>query len=140
MNSNEQSKTPYKLLIVDDDPANMRLFQIALGETTLKDFECIHLSDGKHLLDYLQQNEWDDIFLILLDLNMPRIGGIEVLEEMAQNTKFKRIPVVVFTSSALHSDISSCYELGANAYVVKPEDLQGLKYTLQSIISFWRRM
>jgi CheY-like chemotaxis protein len=75
--------------------------------------------------------------LVLLDLNMPRKTGIDVLTELGHDSQLKCIPIIMFTSSTLQHDINRCYELGANAYIAKPAGLAQLTTTLTGIIDFW---
>ena len=78
--------------------------------------------------------------LVLLDLKMPRVDGMDVLQKIKSDQDLKGVPVVVFTSSSQEEDIARCYELGANAYVVKPLDFQGLGSVLAKICDFWMHL
>jgi two-component system, response regulator len=104
----------------------------------------LHLEDGEEALDFIfAQNAFESRKnaklpkLILLDLKLPKIDGIAVLKEIKNNERTKEIPVVVFTSSNQQRDVKICYELGVNAYVVKPLDHEDYKNVVSQIITFW---
>ncbi len=131
--------TAKKILLAEDNIADVELTKIAFRELNLP-LEVVHVSDGQQLLDHLNNlatHQLDDIALILLDLNMPRMGGIDVLKVLYKDDELRRLPVVVFTSSSHDSDIQACYEYGANAYVCKPLDIQDFNQTIQAIANFW---
>ena len=95
----------------------------------------MHFFNGEDFLDHLTDHSASGIGLVLLDLNMPKVGGLEVLQFMKERRL--DIPTVIFTTSELPSDIKEGYELGANAYVNKPININEYEYTMLSIISFW---
>lgn len=99
--------------------------------------EIVHCTDGEDFLKFLQTAALDEISFVLLDLNMPRLSGIEVLEIISEHKDWKKLPIIVFTSSAFEKDINTCYDLGANAYVVKPVEFDELDRKLAYINSFW---
>ncbi|MCI5082329.1 MAG: response regulator [Saprospiraceae bacterium] len=125
-----------KILLVEDNMADVELAKLAF-ESVANDLEIKHLLDGEALMNFLGEEASDNIGLILLDLNMPRMNGIEVLEKLSVDTDLKKLPVVVFTSSNHQADIKTCYELGANAYVNKPIDFSELEKTVDTIVQFW---
>ncbi|HHS96150.1 MAG TPA: response regulator, partial [Phaeodactylibacter sp.] len=84
-----------------------------------------------------QENSIDDISLMLLDLNMPKVNGIEILKMMYEDTYLRKLPVIVLSSSLQESDVHTCYEYGANAYVNKPIDFQEFNTLISSIAHFW---
>jgi two-component system, chemotaxis family, response regulator Rcp1 len=128
------------ILVVDDDPVDVRLMQEALRESkVVADMESVY--DGVEALAYLRregkygQARRPD--LILLDLNMPRKDGREVLSEIKADPELRRIPVVILTTSRADQDVIQTYDLGANAYVVKPVDLDQLIVIVRKIEQFW---
>jgi CheY-like chemotaxis protein len=131
---------PVRILLVDDNRADIRLTQEALREGTLTTE--VHVArDGEEALQFLRRA---DGFagrprpdLILLDLNMPRMDGREVLGELKADADLRTIPVVVLTTSTARSDIESSYNLHANCYVVKPLDFDQFARTVRAIEAFW---
>jgi CheY-like chemotaxis protein len=136
-----QSKCdPINVLLVDDDPADVRLTLEALKEHKVYCHTAI-ATDGVEALAYLrQEGPYADATrpnLILLDLNMPRKDGREVLQEIKADPDLCRIPVVILTTSTTDLDILRSYDMGANCYVVKPVDLAQLTKVVQAIDDFW---
>lgn len=129
-------KTAKKIILAEDNIADVELTRLAFKELNL-DLDVHHVLDGQQLLAYLKDQPLDEIALILLDLNMPRMGGLDVLKLMYKNEELTKLPVVVFTSSAHESDIHACYEYGANAYVSKPIDVNDFHTTIAAIANFW---
>lgn len=130
------------LLLVEDDDADAELTLTALEEYHLAN-HVIRVSDGEEALDYLfcrnsfADRKTENPAVILLDLKMPKIGGIEVLEQIRRNKKLKFIPVVVLTSSHEDKDLKTCYKLGVNAYVVKPVDFNQFAKAAKETGAFW---
>lgn len=113
------------ILLAEDDPQDAELTLNALNEHNLAN-NVLVVRDGVEALDYLyrrgkfaDQPEGNPI-LILLDLKMPRMDGVEVLKQLKSDAKMRAIPIVVLTSSRESKDLETCYQLGVNAYVVKP--------------------
>lgn len=129
-------KIAKRIILAEDNIADVELTKIAFEELEL-DLEVYHVFDGQQLLDYLRNQSCDDIALILLDLNMPKMGGLDVLKSMYEDEELAKLPVVVFTSSAHESDVHACYEYGANAYVSKPIDISDFHKTIAAIANFW---
>lgn len=127
---------PKKILLVEDNMADVELAKLAF-QSISEELEIKHLLDGEELMSYLGDEAPENVALILLDLNMPRMGGIEVLQKLHTDGELKKLPVVVFTSSNHQADIKTCYELGANAYVNKPIDFSELERTVETIVHFW---
>ncbi len=127
-----------KIVLVEDNPADVLLAEIALQNLNCKN-ELVHFSNGKDFVSYIPEANLDEISLVLLDLNMPLMNGWEVLKFLQTNTLFSKLPVVVFSCSSAEHDVSSCYALGANAFVRKPTDLDTFDEIMASIISFWGR-
>src|SRR4249920_3039389 len=132
----------YHILIAEDDSDDRYLFQTAFAEKGIKDsIEFVH--DGVELIQYLEKleemkaKESSLPYFILLDLNMPKKDGKEVLGYIKQHPLFKKIPVIVFTTTKNENEIRQCYELGANTYVVKPSSFDSLMKILESIRNYW---
>jgi len=138
--SHEEDSHPARVLLVEDNPGDARLTMEALRETKVEN-EVTVVEDGVEALAYLRREDpYADAprpDLILLDLNLPRKDGREVLAELKQDPELERIPVVIFTTSHADQDILSTYELHANGYVTKPVDLEQFMTAVRSIEDFW---
>ncbi len=124
------------ILIADDDDDDRFLIQSALDDYGLSN-PIAFVKDGLALLDYLHQNNDATVGLILLDLNMPRMNGREVLKILKSEAKLRKIPVVVLTTSKAQQDIEDCYALGANCYIVKPTSFDIFNETIFTLLKFW---
>lgn len=128
------------ILLVDDNPDDVELTVEALKATKLANRIAV-CEDGVEALEYLQrQGKYKDVTrpsLILLDLNMPRKDGREVLEVIKADPELKQIPVVILTTSQAEEDIVRSYELHCNCYISKPVDLAQFSKVVQSIDDFW---
>ncbi|MEI8293548.1 MAG: response regulator [bacterium] len=133
---------PAQILLAEDDPADVELALSAM-QATAPARRVQVVNNGEDALDYLhRRRSWRgrgaaQPALVLLDLKMPGIGGIEVLRNIKSNARTRSIPVVIFTSSGERRDVALCYENGANAYVVKPVEFPSFAETLQAIGHFW---
>ncbi len=131
-----------KILLVEDNKDDILLIQRAFNKSKLTDkFELIIAEDGNQALGYLKnvnitQNDGLPM-IILLDLNLPRVNGFEVLQHVRNNKKTKLLPVIIFTSSKEDKDITNAYVLGANSYVRKPIDSEKFMAVLQQIANYW---
>jgi CheY-like chemotaxis protein len=126
-----------KVILVEDNLADVELVKISVGELTMP-VELIHVGDGQELLRFLKTSTaLNDIGVILLDLNMPRVSGLDVLRYMHKDPVLNKIPVVMFTTSNSRADIMKCYELGAKAFVCKPLDINDFNDSIRSIVEFW---
>jgi two-component system, chemotaxis family, response regulator Rcp1 len=128
-----------KILLVEDSPSDIRLTREALKDTPVP-VQIIVARDGVEAMDYLQQAKLglaDRPDLVLLDLNLPRKNGREVLAEVKGSPALKQIPVVVLTSSRSEEDISEAYSLSANCYITKPGDLSEYVNVLKAVEDFW---
>ncbi len=125
-----------KVIVAEDNLADVELTKLAFQELGMP-LEVVHVFDGQELIHYVEKGSLDDIVMILLDLNMPRLGGVEVLKTFYGDDEYKKLPVIVFSSSAHETDVKACYDLGANAYVCKPIDINDFNKTIRSIAEFW---
>jgi chemotaxis family two-component system response regulator Rcp1 len=131
---------PIDILLVEDSPADVRLTREALKDA--KVLNTLHVvRDGVAAMAFLRrQGEYSDSpipDLILLDLNLPKKDGREVLAEIKQDNTLKRIPVLVLTTSKAEEDVMRTYNLHANAYVTKPVDFQQFLAVIRTIEQFW---
>jgi two-component system, chemotaxis family, response regulator Rcp1 len=131
--------TPVEILLVEDNPGDVRLTQEALKETRFP----VHLTvarDGVEAMECLRsRGAGPKPDLVLLDLNLPRKNGREVLSEIKADPELKRIPVLVMTTSRAEQDVQKAYALNANCYITKPLDLDDFLRTVRSIEEFWMR-
>jgi chemotaxis family two-component system response regulator Rcp1 len=131
---------PISILLAEDDAKDVRLILETLHESKLK-VKIHHVRDGIELMEFLnQQNQYMDSImpdLVLLDLSMPRKNGTQVLQEMKENPKLSKLPVVVLTVSKLDQDILDAYNLNANLYITKPIDMNKFIEIIKSIDNFW---
>ena len=136
----QASGAPIEILLVEDNPGDVRLTQEAVREAKIRNRLNV-VNDGEQAIAYVRrQGAFADRprpDLILLDLNLPRKDGREVLQELKSDPDLHRIPVVVLTSSAAEQDILRTYDLYANAYVTKPVDLEQFMNVVASIQDFW---
>lgn len=123
------------ILIVEDSMDDFEATKRAFSKTNLRN-PIAHVVSGDQALDYLKNNN-EIPGIILLDLNMPGMDGRMTLESIKQNAKWKKIPVVILTTSDDERDVKSCYELGANTYVQKPVDFDGLIAAIQQLKEYW---
>jgi two-component system, chemotaxis family, response regulator Rcp1 len=132
--------SPVEILLVEDNPGDVRLTKEALKEG--KVYSNLHWAkDGVEALEFLRRRgKFADVprpDIILLDLNLPKKDGREVLSEIKNDDDLKRIPVVILTTSKAEEDVVRSYQLHANCYVTKPVDLDKFIVVVQSIDRFW---
>jgi CheY-like chemotaxis protein len=131
-----------RILIVEDDPRDVELTLTALEDYKLAN-EVVVCRDGKEALDYLysrgqfQTRSGENPAVMLLDLKLPKVDGLEVLKQIRSDQRFKMIPVVVLTSSHEEKDMMRSYQLGVNAYVVKPVDFHEFVNAVKELGVFW---
>ena len=131
-----------KILLAEDNQNDVELTLTALDEQNLAN-RVVVVNDGVEALEYLlYEGEYinrakEKPAVILLDIKMPRMDGIEVLQQIKSNSELKTIPVVMLTSSREEPDLKKCYELGVNAYVVKPVNFKDFFSAIKQIGVFW---
>jgi len=131
-----------RILLVEDDPRDVELTLTALGEYNLAN-EVVITRDGEKALDYLYSRgefstrSHDNPAVMLLDLKLPKIDGLEVLQQIRSDERLRLIPVVVLTSSHEEKDMIRSYQLGVNAYVVKPVDFHEFVNAIKELGVFW---
>lgn len=130
------------ILLAEDNPQDVELTLEALSENNLAN-NVIVVKDGVEAMEYLRyEGEYKlrhkgDPAVLLLDIKMPRMDGIEVLQSIRSDKKLKNLPVVMLTSSREEPDLKKCYELGVNAYVVKPVNFNDFINAVKEIGVFW---
>ena len=131
-----------RILMVEDDPRDVELTLTALEEYNLAN-EVVVTHDGAEALDYLNcrgefsTRSGENPAVILLDLKLPKVDGLEVLQQIKSDPKLRIIPVVVLTSSREEKDMVASYQLGVNAYVVKPVDFHEFVNAIKELGIFW---
>ncbi|MEY2502244.1 MAG: hypothetical protein QOI07_2578 [Verrucomicrobiota bacterium] len=131
-----------RILLVEDDPKDIELTLTALEEYNLAN-EVVVARDGEEALDYLYRRgnfttrSTENPAVLLLDLKLPKVDGLEVLQQIRAEEKLKLIPVVVLTSSHEEKDMVASYKLGVNAYVVKPVDFHEFVNAVKELGIFW---
>jgi two-component system response regulator len=131
---------PIEILLVEDNPGDARLAREALQESTIK-YNLYLADDGEKALDFLfKRGEYYSVpqpDLVLLDLNLPKISGLQVLAELKSDDRLRKIPVVILSISQSEKDIEESYNLNANCYVNKPLDLNEFIQVFERIQNFW---
>ena len=128
-----------KILLIEDSPSDVRLIREAVKEVSLS-VQITVASDGVVAMEFLratQRGQTTRPDLILLDLNLPRKHGRDVLTEVKEDADLKQIPVLVMTSSKADEDVLQAYQLNANCYITKPGDLSGYVNVVRAIDDFW---
>jgi CheY-like chemotaxis protein len=135
-----RSGRPIEILLVEDNAPDVRLTQEALKEGKVRNNLAV-VSDGVEALDYLyRRGPFADVTrpdIILLDLNLPRKDGREVLAEIKADPSLRRIPIVVLTTSSAEEDVIKTYDLHVNCYITKPVDMEQFVSVVKAIDSFW---
>jgi len=128
--------TAVEILLIEDNPQDAELAIRALKKNNLAN-HLLHLEDGQEALDFLFDEKNEMPRLILLDLKMPKVDGLDVLRKLKTDEKKRIIPVVVLTSSKEERDIIETYKLGVNAYIVKPVDFDQFVKAVTQVGLFW---
>lgn len=136
-------KPVHAILLVEDNPADVKITQRAVRESGIP-VDLLVVRDGEEAVDYLLRQgshaadaSWRCPDLILLDLNLPRLTGREVLERIRAHPALKAVPVLVLTTSRRQEDIQTMYAAGANTYLEKPQDFARFVEVLRTIQSYW---
>ena len=128
------------ILLVDDSPADAKIFQESLVEVAAR-VRVFWVSSGEEALDFLNERKrfigQGPVKLVVLDLNMPGLDGIETLRQIKTNVATRRVPVVVFSSSRSSDEVDLAYSLGANAYFSKPLSLENYVQKARVLIQHW---
>jgi CheY-like chemotaxis protein len=124
------------ILLVEDDSVDIMTVRRAFKDLNVAN-ELVATGDGEEALDYLQHRAETKPCIILLDLNMPRMGGMEFMEIAKADESLKSIPIIVFTTSNTEQDLTRSFELGAAGYMVKSVDYSRFLQTIRTIDSYW---
>jgi two-component system response regulator len=134
---------PHAILLVEDNPADIQITKRALRDSSMP-VELIVVRDGQEAVDYLFRQGshassagWRKPDLILLDLNLPRLTGREVLQRVRATELLRLVPVVVLSTSNRREDVEELYATGANTYIAKPQDFARFVEVLQTIQRYW---
>ncbi len=131
---------PIEILLVEDNPGDVRLTQEAFRQNKIRN-KLIVVNDGEQALAYLRrEGPYANMArpgLILLDLNLPRVDGREVLAQIKSDPELRHIPVVILTTSQAEEDIVKSYDLHANCYITKPVDLERFMQVVKEVEHFW---
>jgi len=134
---------PIEILLVEDNPGDARLTREAFSQGTVAT-NIHHARDGEQAIAFLRrQGSYPDARtpdIVILDLNLPRRSGREVLEDMKSDPALRQIPVIILTSSQAQEDVLHSYRLHANCFITKPGDLETLILVAQSIEQFWFKL
>jgi CheY-like chemotaxis protein len=131
---------PINVLLIEDNPGGIKLILETFKENKLL-AELTVIKDGEEAINFLKKrgriNDKSQPELILLDLNLPKLSGQEILAEIKNDKELRKIPVIVLTSSSEESDILKSYDLNASCYITKPVDLEEFVKVVRSIEDFW---
>ncbi len=135
----ENAPRPVHIFLVEDNPSDIEITRRALQKRRVTD-ELTIARDGQEALDILFGHQNDHVpppGLILLDLNLPKVDGREVLEKIKSDPKLKRVPVIVLTASTREEDIARCYDLGVNTFISKPVRFEDFIEVVTTIKEYW---
>ncbi|GFZ93290.1 response regulator [Dyella caseinilytica] len=130
------------ILLAEDSPVDAEMTIDALREANLAN-PIVHVEDGEECLDWLYargaftDRQGDDPAVVLLDIKMPRMNGLDVLTQMRADERFRRTPVVILSSSREENDLVRSWDLGVNAYVIKPVDVSQFFQAVRTLGQFW---
>jgi CheY-like chemotaxis protein len=134
------------ILLVEDNPSDIDLTRRAIQRASISD-DLVVAEDGQKALDYLRgegayagRDALDTPSLILLDLKLPAVPGLEVLRLIRADNRFRRIPVVILTSSKEEEDVGASYDIGANSYLRKPVNFKEFQFAIENIGLYWLRL
>jgi two-component system response regulator len=132
-----------EILLIEDNPNDAELTIRVLKKNNLSN-KIVHIKDGVEALNFIfcegiykERNILNKPKLILLDLKMPKISGIEILEKLKSENSTRQIPIVVLTSSKEDPDVRTCYKLGVNSYIVKPVDFESFQHVVANLGFYW---
>jgi CheY-like chemotaxis protein len=139
-----QVKSKFNILLAEDDPTDLRLFHLAIKRNGGREVNIHEVGDGMEAIEYLKgEGAYADRFhhpfpqLLILDLKMPRIDGLQVLRWIRKQAQFSRLPIVMLSGSGLQNDIAEAYRLGANSYFTKPTDFKKFQHLLDILFDYW---
>ncbi len=143
MRPQPKSNGPFTILLVEDNPAHARLIMYGLQDFEIST-DVVHVDDGQAALDYMfQRGRYADTahlarpHMILLDLHLPRVDGLDVLKEIKASEELRDIPVIILTTSNAEKDAKKAYQQFANSFLVKPNDFDKFKDLLEYLGDYW---
>jgi CheY-like chemotaxis protein len=143
---NDIAPTPRTLLVAEDQPADVMLLRRAFAKSQAR-MTLRFVADGQEAIDYLSgEHEYADRELnplpdlMLLDINMPRLDGFEVLVWLRHQPRLRRLPVSIFSSCALANEVNRAYDLGVNCFLVKPQEPDGISDLIRRLEEFWLQL
>lgn len=125
-----------KIVLAEDSEADFQIMKTAFDDLNMG-LELIHVNDGQELMNFLNEETLSKVAVVILDLDMPNIDGMQVLKNLYVDDELKKVPVVVFSAMNSHETILDCYGIGANAFVQKPTNAEEYGTTLSAIANFW---
>lgn len=127
-----------EILLIEDNIQDAELTMRELRKNNMAN-HLVHLKNGKEALDFIfmESNLTNPPKVVLLDIQMPKVNGIEVLQRIKEDPRTRSLPVVMLTSSKESPDIQKCYDLGANSYIVKPVNFEGFANAIKSLGFYW---
>jgi len=125
-----------RIISIEDNVDHFDIIRFHL-EDLVPDLEVLHFADGESALNSFGQIREFLPQLMLLDMNLPKFSGIEILRRLRSDPKLRRLPVIMFTTSNNARDIRSAYESGANSYLLKPMEPDGMRNSLKAILDYW---
>jgi CheY-like chemotaxis protein len=133
-----------QILVVEDNPGDADLIRDTLHES-VSHLDITVVTDGEEAVEYLRQRDTDSSEsqipdFVLLDLNLPKMSGHEVLREARKSEGLRSLPIIIVTSSDATRDVATSYALGANCYVIKPGELVAFQSTMKAVSDFWCRV
>lgn len=136
-------KTPLEILLVEDNPQEAELTIRALKKRTLAN-HFVHVHDGQEAIDFIFNRgrykgteSYEMPKVVLLDLKLPKLDGLEVIRQLRADERTRPVPVVVLTSSREDRDVVEAYQLGANSYIVKPVDYEKFLEVVSNMVTYW---
>ncbi|MEM6603448.1 MAG: response regulator [Pseudomonadota bacterium] len=124
------------ILIIEDSDDDFEITETALMDSEFEN-KIIRCKDGNEALNYISDKTISDLALIILDLNMPGLDGRFVLKQLKSNDEYKKVPVVILTTSVDRRDVDQCYGYGANTYIQKSFDYRKFQSAMQTLEKYW---
>jgi len=127
------NKAKINAILVDDDPDDRMLFENAFSDIN-SNSNLLAFKNGAEAISHFEQNETEAPHIVFLDLNMPLVDGLEVLDYLRRSEKYQRVPIVIYSTSSAERDIQATLSAGANIYIVKPNTYQKLKLAIDKAL------
>ncbi len=127
---------PRKIILAEHNEGDASLTQHAFNALNLP-VEVVRVHDGQELLNLLQVESLDNIALIMMELNLPNVSGLDILKKFYHDEELRKLPTMIFSNSKEELNVLACYEYGVNAYVPKPSDVNQFEEVVSAIANFW---